>query len=118
MSSKEFTIKVGNNDNVPLVFENKEHEEYFDKLLEMKVVTAKQQQSAEDVRRAARSPCAAPSPCVRVLLLIRAQELSLSGAACEHSRVCARFRLSAPADTGRMPRRSTNGAQKSTRNSL
>jgi len=36
MSSKEFTIKVGNNDNVPLVFENKEHEEYFDKLLEMK----------------------------------------------------------------------------------
>ena len=39
MSSEEFKIKVGNNDNVPLVFENKEHEQYFEKLLEMKVVS-------------------------------------------------------------------------------
>lgn len=114
---KEFRIQIRRDDNVPLFFENKEHEQYFDKLLEMKVVTPGPQQIADDVSRAARSPCGAPSPCLCVLLLIRAQQPSLSGVAFQHCIDRARFCLSGPADTGRMPRHSTNGAKKSTRNS-
>ena len=67
--AKEFKIKIRSKDEVDLVFENQIHEQYFDKLLEMKVRAQSNASALRDVvleleqRNGKRKSCAGYGTC-------------------------------------------------------